>query len=40
LDTIIKGLQAKGFELVPISELIFTENFSIDHTGRQRAVAP
>ena len=37
LDTIIKGLKAKGYELVPISQLIYTEDFEIDHTGRQKA---
>ena len=36
LDTIIKGLKEKGYELVPISQLIYTENFEIDHTGRQK----
>jgi len=35
LGTIIQGLRSKGFELVPISELIHTENFRLDHTGRQ-----
>lgn len=35
LDTIIKGLKEKGFEIVPISQLIFKDNFDIDHTGRQ-----
>ncbi|MCL2572640.1 MAG: polysaccharide deacetylase family protein [Defluviitaleaceae bacterium] len=37
LDTIIKGLKEKGYELVPISQLIYTENFDIDSTGRQLA---
>ena len=36
LDTIIKGLKTKGYNLVPISELIYKENYSIDHTGRQK----
>lgn len=35
LDTIIKGLKERGYEIVPISELIIRENFSIDHEGRQ-----
>ncbi|WP_242985341.1 polysaccharide deacetylase family protein [Vallitalea okinawensis] len=35
LDEIIKGLREKGFELVPISELIMREDYYIDHTGRQ-----
>lgn len=36
LEVTIRGLQTKGFELVPISELIHTENFYMDHTGRQK----
>lgn len=35
LGTVIRGLKEKGYELVPVSELIFRENFEIDHTGRQ-----
>ena len=30
LDTILKG-----FEIVPISQLIHRENFEMDHEGRQ-----
>ena len=37
LDTIIKGLKDKGFEIVPVSELIIRENFHMDHEGRQKA---
>lgn len=36
LDTIIKGLKEKGFEIVPISELIIEDNYYMDHTGRQK----
>lgn len=36
LDTIIKGLKEKGFEIVPISELIIRENYEMDHEGRQK----
>jgi len=36
LPTIIKGLKEKGYELVPISELIHKDGFHIDHTGRQK----
>ena len=39
LDPIIKGLKEKGYELVPISQLIHTKNFEIDKTGRQKPVA-
>ncbi|MFI3231067.1 MAG: polysaccharide deacetylase family protein [bacterium] len=35
LDTILKGLKEKGFEVVPIGELIHTENYYMDHEGRQ-----
>lgn len=35
LDTIIKGLKEKGYEIVPISELIHTGEYHMDHEGRQ-----
>lgn len=35
LETIIKGLKDKGYEIVPISQLIHKENYYIDHEGRQ-----
>lgn len=35
LEQVIVGLQEKGYTLVPISELIYTENYSTDHTGKQ-----
>ena len=35
LATIIRGLKDKGFEIVPISQLIHTESFHMDHAGRQ-----
>lgn len=35
LETLIIGLQDKGYELVPISELIYTGNYHMDHEGRQ-----
>lgn len=35
LDELIKGLKQKGYTMVPVSELIFEENYTIDHTGRQ-----
>lgn len=35
LDTIIKGLKEKGYEIVPISELIIRDEYTIDHEGRQ-----
>ena len=33
LEAVITGLQEKGYELVPISQLICKEQFSIDHEG-------
>jgi peptidoglycan/xylan/chitin deacetylase (PgdA/CDA1 family) len=37
LETIIKGLQGKGYEIVPISQLIIQGEYSVDHEGRQFA---
>lgn len=36
LDTIIKGLKEKGYEIVPLSSLIHKEDYYMDHEGRQR----
>jgi polysaccharide deacetylase family sporulation protein PdaB len=35
LPIIIERLQQDGFEIVPISELIYKDNFKMDNTGRQ-----
>lgn len=35
LPVILRGLQERGFEMVPVSELIHRENFTINHEGRQ-----
>ena len=35
LDAVITGLQEKGYEIVPISQLIYTQNYTTDHTGKQ-----
>ncbi len=35
LPVVIDTLRANGFEFVPIGELIYRENYTIDHTGRQ-----
>lgn len=35
LEQIILNLQEKGFEIVPISELIYYKNYKIDPTGKQ-----
>lgn len=36
LPIILKGLKDKGYEFIPISELIHKENYYMDHEGRQR----
>ena len=38
LDDMIKGLKGKGYELVPISKLIYKKNYQMDHEGRQFVV--
>ena len=35
LERIIVGLREMGYEIVPVSELIYTGNYEIDHTGMQ-----
>ena len=35
LPLVIERLQENGYEIVPISELIYKENFMMDNTGRQ-----
>lgn len=35
LEAVITGLQEKGYEIVPISELIYKDNYHMDVTGRQ-----
>ncbi|MBO5228846.1 MAG: polysaccharide deacetylase family protein [Lachnospiraceae bacterium] len=37
LPQVIEGLRNQGYELVPISELIHTGAFHMDHTGKQYA---
>jgi polysaccharide deacetylase family sporulation protein PdaB len=39
LDTIIKGLKSKGFQLVPISQLIIKDHYYMDHEGRQKVLS-
>ncbi len=36
LPIILDRLQEQGYKIVPISELIYKENYYIDHTGRQK----
>ena len=35
LESVITGLQSQGYEIVPVSQLINTENFHMDGTGLQ-----
>jgi peptidoglycan/xylan/chitin deacetylase (PgdA/CDA1 family) len=35
LESIITGLKDQGYELVPISKLIYTGEYTVDHSGRQ-----
>ena len=35
LPKVIEGLIAQGYSIVPVSELIYTENYHLDVTGRQ-----
>lgn len=37
LPKVIEELQAKGYEIVPISELIIKDNYHLDNTGKQFA---
>mgnify|MGYP002773672966 FL=1 len=37
LERVIVGLMEQGYTIVPISELIMTDNYTIDHTGKQIA---
>lgn len=38
LDKIIKELKASGYSFVKISDLIYKDNYYIDHAGRQRLI--
>lgn len=35
LDSLLTGLEDQGYSFVPVSELIYKDNYQIDHTGRQ-----
>lgn len=35
LDALLDGLKEKGYQVVPISQLIYKENYHMDVTGRQ-----
>ncbi|MDR2090941.1 MAG: polysaccharide deacetylase family protein [Clostridiales bacterium] len=36
ISVLIPALKNKGFEFVKVGDLLYTENYFIDHTGRQR----
>lgn len=35
LDMLLKNIKQKGYEIVPISDLIYKDNYKIDSTGMQ-----
>lgn len=35
LDVMLTNLEEQGFSFVTVSELVYTENYSLDHTGKQ-----
>lgn len=40
LPSILEFMQQNGYTVVPIGQLIYTENYTIDHAGRQFSAAP
>ena len=38
LPDVLDYLLGAGYEIVPVSELIIKDNYTIDHTGRQKAI--
>lgn len=38
LETVIKELKLRGYSFLKISDLIYKDNYYVDHTGRQREV--
>ena len=35
LEQVITGLQEQGYEIVPLSQLIYRDHYHMDHEGRQ-----
>ena len=35
LERVIVGLKEKGYEIVPVSEIIYTDNYELNHAGEQ-----
>jgi polysaccharide deacetylase family sporulation protein PdaB len=40
LDRLIKAIKKQGYKFVTVSEMIYKDNFFIDHTGKQRMAKP
>lgn len=40
LPDILKTLQEDGYKIVPVSEIIYKDNYKIDHTGKQISKEP
>ena len=40
LPAVIEGLHEKGYEIVKISDLIYTQNYTMDQEGRQHLIRP
>ncbi|MDR3317836.1 MAG: polysaccharide deacetylase family protein [Clostridiales bacterium] len=40
LPLIIEGLKNKGFGFKTVGDLVYKDNYTVDHTGRQRPAAP
>ncbi len=36
LEEIIKNIQKKGYNIVPVSELIYQDNYTVDSNGIQK----
>lgn len=36
LQQIINTIKSEGYDIVPLAELIYKENYTIDHAGRQK----
>ena len=39
LPGILESLQKEGYKIVPISQLIYKENYTIDHAGKQHSLS-
>ena len=37
LEGIIKNIQSKGYNIVKVSELVYSDNYQIDENGMQKA---